>query len=136
MSERARALSTAGRLALAARIFLTFARVSLLVRRRPLPEIIGSLGRVSTVARRRHEPRALGIAVHRCLGRRPLRARCLFQSLVLYRLLREQGEPAEIAIGLPSAASDERAHSWVEIDGVVVGPPPGRMRHEALARFA
>jgi hypothetical protein len=53
----------------------------------------------------------------------------------LFRLLREQGDPAELVIGLPDAAADHEAHAWVEVDGRDVGPPPGRGQHEPLARF-
>ena len=56
------------------------------------------------------------------------RARC-------YRLLREQGDEPELVIGLPQTAADKDAHAWVELDGVDVGPPPGRGTHEELARF-
>jgi len=55
---------------------------------------------------------------------------------VLYRLLREQGDAAELVIGLPKNPADKSAHAWVELDGVDVGPPPGRNGHEQMARFA
>jgi len=38
--------------------------------------------------------------VHRSLKLNPLRPRCLTSSLVLYRLLREQGDPADVVMGL------------------------------------
>ncbi len=44
---------------------------------------------------------------------------------MLYRLLREQGDAAELVIGLPKNPADKSAHAWVELDGVDVGPPPG-----------
>jgi hypothetical protein len=56
-------------------------------------------------------------------------------ALVFYRLLREQGDPAELVIGLAPDSNDYRAHAWVELGGVDVGPPPGRSGHESLARF-
>ena len=56
-------------------------------------------------------------------------------SLVLYRLLREQGDDAELVIGLPQTPADKDAHAWVELAGRDVGPPPGRGPHEELARF-
>jgi hypothetical protein len=55
---------------------------------------------------------------------------------VLFRLLRAQGDPAELVIGLPHEPRDEEAHAWVEIQRVDVGPPPGKGSHEELARFA
>jgi hypothetical protein len=64
------------------------------------------------------------------------RPTCLVNALVLFRLLREQGEAAELVIGLPSNATNETAHAWVEINGADMGPPPGRGNHSALARFS
>jgi hypothetical protein len=81
------------------------------------------------------EPRRLGRIVSRCLSFGPLRARCLYQALVLMRLLRDQGIRSQLVIGLPIAAIDKDAHAWIEIDGVDVGPPPGRGSHEELARY-
>ena len=66
----------------------------------------------------------------------PYQPRCLLRALVLFRELRRQGDPAELVIGLPRELVDKDAHAWVEIDGVDVGPPPGRGPHEPLARYA
>jgi hypothetical protein len=63
------------------------------------------------------------------------RPRCLINALVLFRLLREQGEAAILVIGLPEVATDERAHAWVEVDGRDVGPPPGGRGYRELARL-
>jgi hypothetical protein len=60
----------------------------------------------------------------------------LFSALVLYRLLRAQGDRAELVIGLPSDARTKDAHAWVELDGVDVGPPPGRSGHLELTRYS
>jgi Transglutaminase-like superfamily len=60
----------------------------------------------------------------------------LINALVLYRLLREQGDPVELVIGLPEQAADERAHAWVELEGRDVGPPPGRAGHSEMARLS
>jgi hypothetical protein len=65
----------------------------------------------------------------------PRRARCLVAALVLFRLLREQGEPAELVIGMPRTPNSEDAHAWVEVGDVDVGPPPGRRGHLELARY-
>jgi hypothetical protein len=82
-----------------------------------------------------HPPALLSLAVHRSLRLGPLRPRCLTSSLVLYRLLREQGDRAELVIGLPPEARDPAAHAWVELDDRDIGPPPGRGRHAPIARF-
>jgi Transglutaminase-like superfamily len=63
------------------------------------------------------------------------RPSCLVSALILFRLLREQGDPAELVIGLPEDAGTKEAHAWVELDGRDVGPPPGRGHHVALARY-
>jgi hypothetical protein len=67
------------------------------------------------------------------IGRR--RPRCLINALVLFRLLRADGQPAELVIGLVADAPDHEAHAWVELDGVDVGPPPGSGRHIPMARY-
>ncbi len=80
--------------------------------------------------------RTLSRAVDRSLrvgGRRP---RCLFNALVLFRLLREQGDSPELIIGLAEVPTDERAHAWVELEGRDVGPPPGRSGHRDMARLS
>jgi hypothetical protein len=49
------------------------------------------------------------------LARRlPFRASCLHQSWVLWWLLRRQGIPAELRIGVRKPASQLEAHAWVE----------------------
>jgi hypothetical protein len=95
---------------------------------------VRELGRTSVRADR-HPPTLLSLAVHRSLQLGPLRPRCLTSSLVLYRLLREQGDEAEVVLGLPASARDHAAHAWVELDDRDIGPPPGRGRHAAIARF-
>jgi hypothetical protein len=62
--------------------------------------------------------------------------RCLITALVHYRMLAEQGQPAEMAIGLPATALSKDAHAWIEIGGTDVGPPPGRGHHLALAHYS
>lgn len=133
-SRKAARLGLAARAALAVRIWSRFLVVRALLSRRPLPAFVSRLGRP---ARRRAKlpPAQLARAVHRSLHLGSRRPTCLVASLVLFRLLREQGDPAEVVIGLPGAATSKDAHAWVELDGVDVGPPPGRGSHEAMARF-
>jgi hypothetical protein len=120
---------------LAARIFASFVSVRLQVHRRSLPELVGALARTRGHSRTHWPPRRLGNAVDRTLrlGRR--RPTCLVSSLVLFRLLRQQGDAAELVIGLPLNATDKDAHAWVELAGMDVGPPPGRNGHVELARY-
>ena len=129
-------LSLRRKLRLAARVWLSLVHMRLRMLRSPLPRVAESLadGRPRRY-RSEYSPATLSRAVHRWLqvgGRRPT---CLISSLVLMDLLRGQGEPAELVIGLPPQAADHRAHAWVELEGRDVGPPPGRGEHVPLARF-
>jgi hypothetical protein len=50
----------------------------------------------------------------------PLRATCLKKSLVLYRILRRRGVPAELRLGVRKAEGDFTAHAWVESRGDIL----------------
>lgn len=122
---------------LALRVAVTFVRVLLTLRRTPLPE---AAARFAAMPRpgsevRQESPARLSRAVHRTLrwGRR--RPRCLHSAVVLLSLLRAQGEPAVLVVGLPLHATSTRAHAWVELAGRDVGPPPGRCGHQAMVRY-
>jgi hypothetical protein len=121
--------------ALSARSVWWFAVIWVRVRRRPLPDVIGGLARVYRVRPARARPARLGLIVSRSLRVGRYQIRCLYTSLVLFRLLREQGVDADIVIGLPREPRDKDAHAWIEIDGRDVGPPPGRAQHVELARY-
>ena len=129
-------LGIPARLGLAVRIWTAFVRVRLTTRAHPLPVAVTRLGAAGRPPRYRIAPRRLGSIVSRVLRFGPWRARCLWTALVLYGLLRDQGDEAELVIGLPLEPKDFDAHAWVEIDGKDVGPPPGRARHEELARYS
>ena len=113
-----------------------FAATWIHLRREPIPDVVARLRRAGRPAGFVVRPVRLGRIVGRSLGVGPVRARCLFTSMVLYRLLRAQGLEPELVIGLPTEPRDKDAHAWVELDGRDVGPPPGRGRHEELARYA
>lgn len=119
---------------LALHVWRSYARVRIGLRRAPLPAFVRELG-ATDMRGDPHSPALLSLAVHRSLHLGPLRPRCLTSSLVLYRLLREQGARPELVIGLPPDARDHAAHAWVELDERDVGPPPGRGRHSEIARF-
>jgi transglutaminase superfamily protein len=123
----------ARRVRTAVRIVAAFVVVRSLMIRHTLPDLVGTLGRSARSRRGRHHPEGLGRTVAAVLG--PLRARCLVTSLVLYRLLREEGYQPELVIGLPDEASSPLAHAWVEVAGEDVGPPPGRGDHRELMRL-
>jgi Transglutaminase-like superfamily len=119
---------------LALRIWALYPRVVVGLRRERLPAFVARLGDVEG-RRSRLSPDRLSRAVDRSLrlGRR--QPRCLVSAAVLYRLLREQGDPVELVVGLPQTPADKEAHAWVELGGRDVGPPPGRGTHQELARF-
>lgn len=119
---------------LALRIWALYPRVLVGLRREQLPVFVERLG-ASDRRRARLSPDRLARAVDRSLRLGDRRPRCLVNALVLYRLLREQGDDAELVIGLPQTPADKDAHAWVELAGTDVGPPPGRASHEELARF-
>ncbi len=119
----------------AARIWAWFAVISLGVRVYPLPNLVERLGRSSHVDGPRIDPVRLGRIVQRTLRLGRFQPRCVFTALILYRLLHEQGDPAQLVIGLPGGSKSKDAHAWVEIGGADVGPPPGRGGHQELARY-
>jgi transglutaminase superfamily protein len=124
------------RVALWVRIVRCYAEVRRRLSREPLPALAASFGNVPVRTGDPIPPRQLGWAVDRTLRIGSHRPRCIFNALVLYRLLREQGDAAVLVVGLPPDAITKDAHAWVELDGVDVGPPPGQAGHEPMARFA
>jgi hypothetical protein len=119
-----------------ARILLAYTVVRVQVGRTALPALVDRLTPPSATPPRRRYPAAwLGTAVNRALRYVSRDPTCLWRSLVLFRLLRAQGDPAVLVIGLPDRPVDERAHAWVELEGRDVGPPPGRGEHVELARY-
>ena len=117
------------------RILLSFAVVRVRLLRRPLPDVVRELATPRRTQPSLVGPRRLGRIVHDVLMVGPFSPRCLFLALVLYRLLRQQGRDVELVIGLPAEARDKDAHAWVELDGADVGPPPGGVGYQPLARY-
>jgi hypothetical protein len=114
-------------------VWWTAAEVWLALRRRPLHEV----ARVG-LGRPRSEgiaARTLARAVSRGLRIGAWQPRCLIRSLVLYSMLRAQGQPAELVIGLPHHPTSPDAHAWVELGGRDVGPPPGGRGYRELDRY-
>lgn len=112
-----------------------FLRTVAQTRREPLPDVVAELETVASGSTIHVDAKRLGRIVAQVLRIGPWRARCLFTSLVLFRLLREQGDRPVLVIGLPANATGTRAHAWIELHGTEVGPPPGSRGHLALARF-
>lgn len=115
------------------RVWVAAGRVQLSLRRHPLPKAVLVLGRPSR--RERIPPALLSRAVSRGLRIGPWQPRCLVRSLVLYHLLRAQGDAADLVIGLPERAKSHEAHAWVELSGRDIGPLPGRGIHHELTRY-
>ena len=128
-------LPLATKAVLIGRIGGTFLLVHWRLRRAPLPRVVESFAGLNR-GLPRVEARRLSRIVHGTLHLGPLRPRCLVNALVLFRLLRAQGDQAELVIGLPHDPRDQEAHAWVEVEHVDVGPPPGKGSHEELARYA
>ena len=62
------------------------------------------------------------------------RPTCLRQSLVLYELLKQQGQDARLMIGTTMQRGDFQAHAWVEVDGREFGGE-GQPRYAELVSF-
>jgi hypothetical protein len=123
-----------GKTRLALRVWRRYLFVRRAVTRTPLPRLTRELAE-TTAPRRRHSPYLLSYAVGRSLRIGRYQPRCLISALVLYRLLREQGDDAVLVIGLPAEARDQKAHAWVELNGRDIGPPPGKGGHAAFAHY-
>jgi hypothetical protein len=131
--QAAEPISLVGKVWLLWRVWSTALLVVVTVRRYRLPQAVGMLGRTSGTPP--IPPALLSRAVSRGLRVGRWQPRCLIRSLVLYRLLREQGNPAALVIGLTELPESPDAHAWVELDGRDIGPLPGRGRHVELTRY-
>ena len=128
-----RGLSLLAKLTLLARVWLAAIQIHFELRRRPLEQVAVSLGR--THGEWHGSTALLSRAVSRGLRVGRWQPRCLIRSLVLYRLLRSQGDPAMLVIGLPLMPTTHQAHSWVELGGRDVGPAPGGSGYRELTRY-
>lgn len=126
----------ARRFRLATRIWWRYATVKvLLARRRSLPDTIEALRSRSPASPIDQEPRQLGRSVVRALTVGGIQPRCLTLALIHMSLLNDNGTPGHLVIGLPADAHSPRAHAWIEVDGVDIGPPPGRHGHQEMVRY-
>jgi Transglutaminase-like superfamily len=132
---RAAPLSVPAKVALISRVTFLFFFVHIGLRRWSLPDLVERLRACRSLRSEPIEPVRLGRIVYRGLRIGSVRPRCLVNALILYRLLREQGDPADLVVGLPREPEGTDAHAWIEIRGVDVGPPPGRGPHEELVRY-
>ena len=135
-SAASRPLPGPAKLLLALRVWTTFATIRVRVHAWPLPRLTSHLARQGRGPWAAQDPERLSRAVDRSLRLGCRRPACIVSSLVLFRLLCQQGDPAELVIGLPEQALGKEAHAWVELRGRDVGPPPGGPRHTPLARYS
>lgn len=56
---------------------------------------------------------------------------CLAKSLTLWWLLRREGIPADLRIGIRKENEQFEAHAWVEHDGAALNEPEDHHRHYA-----
>ena len=64
-------------------------------------------------------------------GRSLLRPSCLDRSLVLWALLRRNGNDADLRIGVRKNGENFEAHAWVELDGRVLNDADSVGQHYA-----
>ncbi len=114
------------------RVWVSAARVAVALRRQPLQAVASAPPGTS---RQRVPLALLSRAVTRGLRIGPWQPRCLVRALVLYRMLRAQGDAAELVIGLHHRAASPDAHAWVLLDGRDIGPPPGGAGYEEMTRY-
>jgi hypothetical protein len=136
MRSTTRPLSLPEKAAIFVQAWYWFVLVNVLLRIYALPRLVERLRTAPRLQSDELAPARLGRIVGKALRVRGRSPRCLIGALVLYRLLHERGHPGDLVIGLPEDAHDVIAHAWIEVDGVDVGPPPGRGHHLELARYA
>jgi hypothetical protein len=123
-----------GKLRLAAVIVARYVRVRLDLSRYALPEVVARYSRRAPSSHHYTVP-TLRRGVDRLLVLPGRPMRCLPRALVLYSLLVEQEQDPRLVVGLPTVATSTRAHAWVEIDGVDVGPSPGQNGHQPMSAY-
>jgi hypothetical protein len=136
-------LGPVAKLRLLWKVWATALAVAVGLRRERLPAMITRLGAPAVSASDARSadahpplpPALLSRAVSRGLRLGPWQPRCLIRALVLYRLLRAQGDEPVLVIGLDAVRPTTEAHAWVELDGRDVGPAPGASGHRALVRY-
>lgn len=109
-------LSPARKLALAAEILRSYARVRVALRRYDFQSAVLALRNPDDRVHDGAEAVRLGRAVSRTLRLLPTDSRCLMQSLVLTDVLARRGMPSSLVIGV-TPGPEFAAHAWVEADG-------------------
>jgi hypothetical protein len=128
-------LSAWAKTVLLARTWYWYATVTLLLRKYQFPEAVRRLAERRNPGSRRYAPARLSRAVSHGLRLPGWQPRCIIRSLVLYSLMRAQGDDAQVVIGILDEARTSDAHAWVEARGRDIGPAPGRIGHRELVRY-
>lgn len=129
-------MSPFAKIGLATRVWWLSLVVRIRARRSPLPKLVEDLGRTDQDrVRYSMRPERMGQIVVKVLTTPAGPPRCLISSLVTFRILRQEGQPVELVIGLPRDPQDKDAHAWLELDGRDIGPPPGQFGHLELTRY-
>lgn len=92
------------------------------LRTRPYPQV-AQKARIPLGNHPGIETKILTWCVGAAAGTHIVRARCLERSLTLQRLLRKQGVPANLQIGVRSEGDSIAAHAWIEIEGRPIAEP-------------
>jgi hypothetical protein len=103
-----------------------FRRVHAVMTRWPATRAGGFGTPEEAAARARSVARVVAIAS----GRGPVRATCLRRSLLLWWLLRRDGIPAALRVGVNREGGGLHAHAWVEHSGL-----PLNDAHDVALRF-
>lgn len=100
----------------------------------PLGRFLATLGRDGRRGRRAPEMDLARAArlVEGLFRRYPFRASCLKKSLVLLRLARRRGIPAQLRIGVRKDGRELLAHAWIECAGRTLLPGDGVERYQPL----
>lgn len=101
------------------------AMLPLLVRRRPLPELLASLDQPGVAPPPGDDPARLAERIFRPLRFWP--TTCLYRALGSYALLRAAGQEVRFVIGVRKVRGQLQAHAWLEREGrtIVGAPGPG-----------
>ncbi|MEO8201268.1 MAG: lasso peptide biosynthesis B2 protein [Gemmatimonadota bacterium] len=120
------------------RILTTSLVLPLLLRLVPFDRLAEKVGRRRS-SRTPSQAQQLAIAarVDRVLGLLPppWRRTCLTRSIVLYHLLRRNGLPVELCLGVRRGVNGMDAHAWLELNNGPYLEPATEAGFEIIARF-
>lgn len=114
--------SLVDRVTLSAHAVAARVRASVLLERRPLPDVLSALTPAASRAVPREVVEAAVASAERLIERlHVLPDTCLYRALSRYSVLRRAGHGARFVMALDPKASEISGHAWVEIDGEPVG---------------